>query len=684
MCFAFNFFFLILTPINICSQETFLGHVINFSPEKAPKKEFNAKEYRDLLKEKYSKKVKKTNELNEFVNWLVLGKERFVNSNYEYEFLDSAVNYLTKITSLIFSESDVKFKIKLVRDAALNACAFEDGTIYVNIGMIAAFDNEAELAAVLGHEIGHVLKQHALGHYKAYKKIRKNLYFHNSNSSMLVLLASNRNASNKMVKQEKQSDDLAIKFLNTSNYNNRALSSVERKLFDQQKKVEANVDSRRRFSLFYLNTHPSAKSRIRKTEKVKANLGKNFLIDSVYFLRLKQMAIDECINELFVEQNYETCNEWAFNEHLKKPQDPFYLFYVTESVRRLIAIDSSWKNMEYISSNYKKSFCKIDSSVKDSVILFAHGTYSKVASKKINSILLKLNGPILGFNPGESNVKYSSLSNSDTLEFLTFIDALNYFQKLNQKNGFLLNNLFLTNNCPTLKYNTRESFFYNLKCNRGNFNENTKADYLFLLGSIDHVKGGMSGFSTKFEMEHSTDNEIFEYIKKADQNGAVSFGEEMNYNDVNLIKNQIYILKAFFTNVGLKKPSLNNLFNRNIEDFKNRSSAEYNVRMISPELLEITKKYGLKGIIFSEIDINETSQKNFLSNSNSKAWNITHYYLDVFENKIKFYNSMACYSQTASMMNMNMIGALGLPGGTVPPTDLNKCFYESLKDAIEN
>ena len=43
----------------------------------------------------------------------------------------------------------------------VNAFALPGGPIYVNSGLIAQADNEAQLAGVIGHEIGHVILRHS-------------------------------------------------------------------------------------------------------------------------------------------------------------------------------------------------------------------------------------------------------------------------------------------------------------------------------------------------------------------------------------------------------------------------------------------------------------------------------------------------------------------------------------------
>jgi predicted Zn-dependent protease len=54
------------------------------------------------------------------------------------------------------------FRIRLIRDPYLDAFAFPDGTIYIHTGILARLDNEAQLAALLAHEMIHYLKGHAL------------------------------------------------------------------------------------------------------------------------------------------------------------------------------------------------------------------------------------------------------------------------------------------------------------------------------------------------------------------------------------------------------------------------------------------------------------------------------------------------------------------------------------------
>src|SRR5262245_57207851 len=52
------------------------------------------------------------------------------------------------------------YQFKIVNDTAINAFALPGGFVYVNRGAIEAADDEAQIAGVMAHEIGHVVLRH--------------------------------------------------------------------------------------------------------------------------------------------------------------------------------------------------------------------------------------------------------------------------------------------------------------------------------------------------------------------------------------------------------------------------------------------------------------------------------------------------------------------------------------------
>src|SRR6266700_5916480 len=74
------------------------------------------------------------------------------------------VEYINRVGQNIVLNSDAKvpFTIKVIDTDEVNAFALPGGFFYVNKGLILAADNEAELAGVMAHEIGHVAARHAM------------------------------------------------------------------------------------------------------------------------------------------------------------------------------------------------------------------------------------------------------------------------------------------------------------------------------------------------------------------------------------------------------------------------------------------------------------------------------------------------------------------------------------------
>ena len=76
--------------------------------------------------------------------------------------LQAYVSDLGLRLAAVSERPDLPWSFKIVDDPVVNAFALPGGFIYVTRGILARFDSEAELAGVLGHEIGHVTARHSV------------------------------------------------------------------------------------------------------------------------------------------------------------------------------------------------------------------------------------------------------------------------------------------------------------------------------------------------------------------------------------------------------------------------------------------------------------------------------------------------------------------------------------------
>jgi predicted Zn-dependent protease len=95
-----------------------------------------------------------------------IGREIAAEVDRQAKFIDDPVvtEYINRVGQNIVLHSDAKvaFTIKVIDSDEVNAFALPGGFFYVNKGLILAADNEAELAGVMAHEIGHVAARHAM------------------------------------------------------------------------------------------------------------------------------------------------------------------------------------------------------------------------------------------------------------------------------------------------------------------------------------------------------------------------------------------------------------------------------------------------------------------------------------------------------------------------------------------
>ncbi len=122
--------------------------------DKSPYQKFYRKEYSNQGIPKEEDEIK----LGEAMHKVLTKQLRLVT--------DPVVNaYVTQIGMKLAQQSarpNLRYQFFVVEDQSVNAFATMGGYVYVNSGLLLNITNEAQLAAVMGHEIGHIAARHGL------------------------------------------------------------------------------------------------------------------------------------------------------------------------------------------------------------------------------------------------------------------------------------------------------------------------------------------------------------------------------------------------------------------------------------------------------------------------------------------------------------------------------------------
>jgi len=81
---------------------------------------------------------------------------------YQDKALQAYVQKIGKDLASHTERPNLPWEFHVVDDPGVNAFALPGGYIFITRGILAAFNSEAEMASVLGHEMGHVTARHSV------------------------------------------------------------------------------------------------------------------------------------------------------------------------------------------------------------------------------------------------------------------------------------------------------------------------------------------------------------------------------------------------------------------------------------------------------------------------------------------------------------------------------------------
>ena len=189
--------------------------------------------------------------------------------------------YITEIGNKLKAVSELPddtFTFTLLNSDVVNAFALPGGYVYISRGLMALAENEAEVAGVLAHEIGHVTARHSAQRYTRGQWAQGGALLTTVLGGVLageagakaaqqiatpvaqgVLAGYSRN-------QEFQSDQLGVRYLTRAGYDPRAMATFLEKLgqHSQLARKLAGREGQPDPSTSWFATHPRTPDRVKR------------------------------------------------------------------------------------------------------------------------------------------------------------------------------------------------------------------------------------------------------------------------------------------------------------------------------------------------------------------------------------------------------------------------------------
>jgi predicted Zn-dependent protease len=169
---------------------------------------------------------------------------------------------------------DIKWEFITLDSDVINAFALPPGKVFVSRGLLDKLDNEAQVAAVLGHEIGHVTAEHVderISHAMLVQGLATGASAavgggDGGSASQLVPLVVGLGGQGYLLKfgrsQESEADRQGLKYMTRAGYDPRGAADVMRVL------IAADQGGAR---LEMLSTHPDPKRRLADVQELIRN-----------------------------------------------------------------------------------------------------------------------------------------------------------------------------------------------------------------------------------------------------------------------------------------------------------------------------------------------------------------------------------------------------------------------------
>lgn len=211
------------------------------------------------------------------------------------------------------SNSSSDFTVTLLNSSVNNAFAIPGGYVYSTRQLVALMNNEAELAGVLGHEVGHVAARHSA---KRQSNATKNQVIGIGGALLAGVLLGNKSQVGQLLQkgflqgsqlltlkysrsQENEADALGVQYLKKAGYDPRAMSTVLLSLANQNA-LDARMMGTSDQVPAWASSHPDPASRVRTTQNL-AGAVTGITNRDLFLTRINGMTYGDSAEQGFVD-----------------------------------------------------------------------------------------------------------------------------------------------------------------------------------------------------------------------------------------------------------------------------------------------------------------------------------------------------------------------------------------------
>ncbi len=202
-------------------------------------------------------------------------------------------NYVESIGNFLVSTSELsnkEFTFTILNTPIINAFALPGGFVYLTRGLIYLCQNEAQLAGVIAHEIGHITARHSARRYtksvgtgvllQILNVFSQNNFVNNllGQSAQLYLLSYSRS-------QEYQADQLAVRYMIRAGFDAKEMANFLR-IMEEYAQVQREILKIKNKVSELLKTHPNSSKRVQEViENYKGQTQLNPIVGEEIFLK---------------------------------------------------------------------------------------------------------------------------------------------------------------------------------------------------------------------------------------------------------------------------------------------------------------------------------------------------------------------------------------------------------------